>query len=200
LSHGKLEFENSKMTEAFLAESDFPKSIILGGQINNYQAQLVFGQLTTVYSKQGDTVRALEYQSRELEAHYNTLEWLENRLPYIRFDKINLWLNKWSNNFGRYWMRGVLFTFSSGFLLFLALMISTTEYKLGKASWNGQLLPAFLKFMNPIRFFDLDKLFDNSGEVISLTPTSYILDFLARVLIAYGFYQTIQAFRRFGRK
>jgi len=56
--------------------------------------------------------------------------------------------------------------------------------------------------MNPLRFFDTDALFTkgNNKPYLTLTNLSYLWDFLGRVFVAYGYYQTIQAFRRFGRK
>lgn len=191
----ELEFENSKITEAFLSETDFPK-IIHSNRTKNYsQAQLAFGQLATAFQKQGDTVRALEYNSRELQAHYGTLQWLSRDF----FKKLNLWLNFISNNFGRYWVLAVVFSFGVGIIFFLALLISTEQYHFGWPSFDSKLVPAFLKFMNPLRFIDTEDLFKKHG-VIELNSWSYFWDFLGRVFVAYGFYQTIQAFRRFGRK
>lgn len=56
--------------------------------------------------------------------------------------------------------------------------------------------------MNPLRFFDLETLFSQNDKqaYVTLTWGSYVMDFLGRIVIAYGYYQTIQAFRRFGRK
>ncbi len=56
--------------------------------------------------------------------------------------------------------------------------------------------------MNPIRFFDLSDLFKKEQDKhwLTLTWYSYVIDFFGRVFIAYGYYQTIQAFRRFGRR
>lgn len=194
-SKGQLEFENSKITEAFFSETDFPKAIYNNGARNYSQAQLAFGQLATAFQKQGDNVRMLEYNSRELEAHYNTINWLTRDI----FKKINLWLNFVSNNFGRYWARGILFSFGMGLLFFSFLLISTDAYHLGLPSLDFGLVPAFLKFMNPIRFIDTETLFAKQPAIV-LNEWSYFWDFLGRIFVTYGFYQTIQAFRRYGKK
>jgi hypothetical protein len=203
-SKASFEFENSKVTELFLSETDFPKIVITNGVKNNSQAQLAFGQLNTSFQKQGDTIRSLEYQSREVEAHYNNLsKWFHGRFPFVDLTKINLWLNKWSNNFGRYWARGILFSFIVGGIFFYCLVISTQEYRIAFAfDYNSSFLQSFLKFMNPLRFFELENLFKNpeGQSSVTLSWVSYLCDFLGRVFVAYGFYQTIQAFRRFGRK
>ena len=56
--------------------------------------------------------------------------------------------------------------------------------------------------MNPLRFFELETIFNNTSKEgnIKLNGYSYLADFGGRVFVAYGYYQTIQAFRRFGRK
>ena len=56
--------------------------------------------------------------------------------------------------------------------------------------------------MNPLRFFELEALFNNTSQegIIKLNGLSYLSDFGGRIFLAYGYYQTIQAFRRFGRK
>ncbi|HYF29652.1 MAG TPA: hypothetical protein VD993_00885 [Chitinophagaceae bacterium] len=197
-SKAVLEFENSKVTEAFFSETEFPKRVLIGGKKNYGQAQLAFGQLATAFQKQGDNIRALEYTSREVDAHYRAIRWFSRNF----FQKLNLWLNAVSNNFGRDWVRGVIFSFGVGLLFFCLLLISTDKYSWGLPTFDLNMLPAYLKFMNPLRFFELETLFRNTpaADTLTLNEYSYLADFGGRVFVAYGYYQTIQAFRRFGRK
>ncbi|HEX2848316.1 MAG TPA: hypothetical protein VHN59_17365 [Chitinophagaceae bacterium] len=193
-----LEFENSKLTEAFLSESDFPKKVIRGDKISYKQAQLIFGQLTTAYQKQGDTVRALEYQSREIQSHFRDLV-LSKKVTQTRF---NLFLNWISNDFGRSWLRGGLFTIGIALIFYYAVVISTNEYGIGLGfSYDERLVSSFFNFLNPLRFFDAESLFRDANEqFLTLNAGSHALDLFGRIMIAYGIYQTIQAFRRYGRK
>jgi len=193
-----LEFENSKITEAFFSETEFPKKVFVDGKIIYNQSQLTFGQLASAFQKQGDNIRALEYSSREVEAHFKSIKLLST----FFFRKINLALNLISNNFGRDWVRGIIFSFAVGLLFFCLLLISTDEYSFGFIKLDWHLMPAYLKFMNPLRFFELESLFVNTPreEKIGLKSFSYLADFGGRIFVAYGYYQTIQAFRRFGRK
>jgi hypothetical protein len=196
-SKGMLEFENCKVTEAFFSDTEFPKKVVINGIENFGQAQLAFGQLAYAYQKQGDNIRSLEYLSREVEAHYKNIRWLSHDF----FQKLNLWLNKVSNDFGRNWVRGGIFSFIVGLIFFCLLLISTSGYSWGWPHLDFSLLPAYLKFMNPLRFFELEQLFNNTPkEEIKLSSLSYLADFGGRIFVAYGYYQTIQAFRRFGRK
>ncbi len=194
----KFAFENSKVSEIFLSQTDFGKKVLLNGKESFAQAQLAFGQLTTAFQKQGDNVRAAEYQAREVEAHYKNIDLLSWKWPQINLTKVALWLNKWSNNFGRQWGRALLFTFGLGIMIFYALIISTEEYIIGWG-WDWQpFLPAFLRFMNPIRFIDTEQVYQKLG--ITLNNWSYFWDLFGRVVAAYGFYQLIAAFRKYGKK
>jgi uncharacterized protein YjbI with pentapeptide repeats len=202
-SSATLEFENARIMDIFLAQTDFPKKVVVGKKQVHSQAQLVFGQLRTVFDKQGDLARALEYQARELEAHYRNIpSYWRKRIPFIHFTKLNLGLNRLSNDFGRDWGRGVLFSLGIGLLCFWALLCTTKEYSPFRHwTWDSQLIASFTRFMNPLRFFDPEILFSKGGKpFITLNWASYVLDFIGRIGIAYGYYQTIQAFRRYGRK
>ena len=200
-----LEFENSKISEAFLSEADFPRVVRISDKKNFRQAQLAFGQLSTAFQKQGDTVRALEYQSREIAAHFREIGSNFPKWKYFKdiFTWLNLLLNLISNRFGRNWALGLVFSVIVGLFFFSALLVSTGKYVWSwEPTWDWELMPAFLKFMNPLRFIDTETLF-RIGQIdqnITLNKWSYLCDFLGRVFVAYGYYQTIQAFRRYGRK
>jgi hypothetical protein len=199
----KLEFQSSKMTEIFVSETEFPQTVISNGVKNHRQAQLAFGQLSSAFQKQGDTVRSLEYQAREIEAHYRHLLFYDKKDGKISFTKVSLWLNKWSNDFGRSWQRGMLFSIAAGIIFFYLLVVSSRTYHIGlPISFDSRIFISFLRFMNPLRFFELETMFKLGSDksFLSLSGWSYFWDFLGRVFVAYGFYQTIQAFRRYGRK
>jgi hypothetical protein len=196
-------FQNSKLTEIFIVETEFPRRVFSNGKVNHRQAQLAFGQISTAFQKQGDTVRSLEYQAREIEAHYMQLLLYDNEEKRLSFTKISLWLNKWSNDFGRSWQRGMLFSIVAGIIFFYLLVVSSKSYHFGfPISFDVRLFVSFLRFMNPLRFFELESIFKLGAAMpfLHLSEWSYLWDFLGRVFVAYGFYQTIQAFRRYGRK
>jgi len=196
-------FLNSKVTDIFVAETDFPTTMSNKRGDGFAQAQLAFGQISTAFQKQGDTVRALEYQSREIEAHYQSLRFYDKEKHSISFTKFSLGLNKLSNNFGRSWQKGLVFSIAAGIIFFYAVVVSSKDYTFGfPITFNKMLFQAFLKFMNPLRFFDSELLFrlPDGKPLITLQSASYFWDYLGRLFVAYGFYQTIQAFRKFGRK
>jgi len=191
-SKAVLEFQNSKITEVFLSETDFPQTVTCNGRISHAQEQLAFGQLHTAFAKQGDTIRALEYQSREIEAHYKGIQSFgRKKFPWLQFTKINLGLNKLSNNFGRDWGRGITFSITLGLICFITLVFTTDQYSFnGTWNWDNRLVVSFFRFMNPLRFFDLEGLFAQSGKpsYITLTAGSYIVDWVGRIGLTYGYY------------
>jgi hypothetical protein len=195
--HATMVFQSSKIMDLFLAETDFPK-IVKNNNIKDYkQARLAFGQLQTAFQKQGDSVRSLEYHSREVEAHFKTV-WNQ---PKQFFTSLNLFLNWISNNFGRWWVLGIIFTSSMGVLFFFLLLSNTNRPDLASQFLNDvYLTESFLKFMNPLRHFDINSVFEKEQEISAASPRYFYIDFFARVVIAFGYYQTIQAFRKYGRK
>jgi uncharacterized protein YjbI with pentapeptide repeats len=200
INKAKMIFINSKVSEIFAAETDFPKQVFDNEKKNYFQAQLAFGQINKAMNLMGDSVKAAEYQSREIYAHYRQLRWLRKSIYFLNLTKLSLWLNYISNDFGRSWGRAVLFSFGLGVIFFYFMTVSTTAFRIAfpiTVDWN--LVPAYFRFMNPLRFFETEKIYEPLGKGVGLAPRSYIIDFFARVTIAYGFYQVIQAFRRLGK-
>lgn len=114
-------------------------------------------------------------------------------------DRILLFLNKISNNFGTNWMAGVNFTILIGLITLLPII------------W-------LIDFnYNDILFFDpspngIGNFLYNLGQIINIaewsdikiygteiTSWSYVWLFIGRIFIGYGYYQTIQAFRKYGK-
>jgi uncharacterized protein YjbI with pentapeptide repeats len=104
---------------------------------------------------------------------------------------IVLSLNAISNWFGSSYIIGILFILTIAGLFFnLALshigdFVFTTNF----SDWQWRY---FVQFINPTHRFDYMKLVDkNPGQWF------FIWDFLGRIFIGYGIYQTIQAFRKY---
>jgi hypothetical protein len=104
---------------------------------------------------------------------------------------IVLSLNAISNWFGSSYLIGILFTVSIAGLFFnLALshigdFAFTTNYE----EWQWRY---FVQFINPTHRSDYMKLVDKNPR-----QWFFIWDFLGRIFIGYGIYQTIQAFRKY---
>ena len=126
-------------------------------------------------------------------------------LLFYTKDIILLLLNRISNKFGTDWIRGVSFIVIMGVL---------TSYILLKKSYNfWSFEPYNLKaweesvafFLNVINIVDM-KPFDNGVksangliQLVQDNDFNNIILFIGRIFIGYGYYQTIQAFRKFGK-
>jgi uncharacterized protein YjbI with pentapeptide repeats len=174
--------------------------------------------------KQLDTVSKIKFTSMEFAAtldkfrnekkvENNTFtRWLSNpfRDAYIIFtpsyngysksDKFIFFLNKYSNNFGLDWVRAILFTLGISIFLFIIYTsnLQNPNYRWG---WHGfaQLWKVieinssyYCKFLYAAHSFDFMKEFK---------PNIFanIIDIIGRILIGFGYYQIIKAFRKYSK-
>ncbi len=131
--------------------------------------------------------RYLEYSKLENEAYFAQLKhsWFK------RFDNFFIFLlNKVSNNHNMSWSRGIIFTLIIGLLFFYLSLINTESIKIG---WDTSLfipsLGKYFLFLSPLHE---SKLFEQ--EIT--TTTTIFFDSIGRIFVGYGFYQTVQAFRK----
>ncbi|MDO5105100.1 pentapeptide repeat-containing protein [Capnocytophaga sp.] len=110
-------------------------------------------------------------------------------------DRVLLWFNKNSNDFGTNWMVGVNFTFIVGLITYLLILIPIS-HKL-KPNFEPEGIGLFLRYygelLNPLKWNDIKPFEQELGS------WQYIIAFIGRIFIGYGYYQTIQAFRKYGK-
>lgn len=230
----RFEFNNSRITEVFISGGSIPEEnvYIHGSEADSAdwfdQKISFFNQLSSVFQRQGDTYRAINYRSKSSKFQRKLLEkklaersslfdslfkfsgWVSN-LKFTqwitnwfrrRADILELLpfvLNNLSNRHGENWGRALVFIITSSVALYM-IIIATTEswsfhWSMNPAHVNWTLIGAYFDFINPVRPFDFyDNLVSNKHAFLPL------LDLLSRVIIGYGIYQLIQAFRRYGRK
>jgi len=119
----------------------------------------------------------------------------------LKLNKINdliiLSLNFISNRYKSSFMTGIIFTFSVGLLFFYLSLLSTDKYTFAfewYSKWHENI-PSYISFLNPIHKPDyLGK--DFIKEYVK-SNDFYVYDFLGRVFVGYGLYQTAQAFRKY---
>lgn len=140
-----------------------------------------YNQLKRIAKGKGDVDIASKFESRE---HRQLL--LSKRLG---FDSLLLFLNYISNNNGNSWIRGVFFTLGTS-LLFFVIYLNT----LGVDFKMEDQYPNFILFMNSFPKLQLEQFSVwNNGWKTQLTI------WLARIFISYGIYQTVAAFRKYGK-
>lgn len=134
----------------------------------------------------------LKYNALEQRKHFQKLK-IKDSDFYI------LMLNSKSNDFGRNWFKGVKFTFKVSVFFFL-MMIMVNSFVSSKYSLKfnlndsfadtSKILSEYLKFTFSLGFGSEE--FQSNGYL-------YLIFIIAKIFIGYGIYQTITAFRKYGK-
>lgn len=132
--------------------------------------------------------------TKECWKDIKTKAWWNNRS-----ERINLWLNKVSSFYGNNWLRAATITILIDWTCFL-LYCRSLGFRLGN-DWDmfRKLWAYSFEFLNPLRKADflVDKFKHFTPDS---TATSIFIDYASRIVIAYFVYQTIAAFRKFGKR
>jgi len=150
--------------------------------------------------------RTLKNQMNKFQEYYEASRFYaleqESLMRKILWKRGNIWnsilllMNDLSNKHNQSWSRGVAFTFITGLIFYLMLLLALGEPLSPTSEPNSQrfweLAKGFLIFMFPVHDIDFLKM--------ETTFWSNLIDYVGRIFIGYGIYQTIQAFRKFGRK
>lgn len=149
------------------------------------------------FRKNENNIDALDFHHHEMTVFSKELEFKtgKNDKKLSKFDKnkIILFFNKISNDFNRSWIRGVIFTLLIGGLFY---SISSAFYL-----FKGQIvfdldcfvetMNDFISYINPLNLNHKPYNIENSSIIILL--------YFGKIMIGYGYYQTIQAFRKYGK-
>lgn len=138
--------------------------------------------------KASNMITALDYKVSEMNEFRKELHgWRNWGTMFL------LWLNRWSNNYGKDWVLGVGFTLFWWFLFF-NLYVLSRELCGVNSDWSGSL---YVK--EAVSFL---WLFDGISVLVDRENVSWwsVIPFLiGKIFIGYGIYQTISAFRKFGK-
>jgi hypothetical protein len=199
---GKLNFLNSDINifqEIIIANSDidganfnkYPlkilsssKSPIAGYGIDKKNARIsnlknVYNQLKKIARAKGDIDNANRFESLE---HRQLLF-----SKKISFDSLLLLLNLLSNNNGRSWFQGILFTLTTGFIFFI-LYLKTLSISFHFFDCYQE----YILFITSFPKLEITSYYNNTWQ-------TQLIIWLSRILISYGIYQTIAAFRKYGK-
>lgn len=103
-------------------------------------------------------------------------------------------LNRWSNNHRKSWFRATLFI-ALMTLLSLILVLEASGFGIDLILWEEQRIASLgLKLFNPLHGFDI---YERLGLEFTSAPKVIAADIFSRVFVGYGYYQFVQAFRRF---
>jgi hypothetical protein len=201
---GKMNFLNSDVNifnEIVISESNidgadfnrYPEKIrarsknpIAGYGIETRKQRVVslkntYNQLKRIAKAKGDIDISSKFESRE---HTQLL--LSKR---IGFDSLLLFLNYLSNNNGNSWFRGIVFT------VFVALLFFTVYLDtLGIRFTFEDHYSDFILFISSYPKLQLEKF-----SIWNTQWQTQLTILLARIFVSYGIYQTIAAFRKYGK-
>jgi len=143
----------------------------------------------------GSEIDAMEFSILEKKAYHEMLKGdigTNDRRNYN--DYIIFILNWGSNDHGKRWWQAFLLTIGFGWIFFYFSLLNTCEYTFSIYEFSnlGEGTKLFFEFLIPTHKVDY-------LEAAGLSPNwgSYVLDFLGRLVVLYGIYQTISAFRKF---
>lgn len=136
--------------------------------------------------KSSNQFLAIELRANEMDKHYQILKWTKQP-----FEKFVFWLNLHSNKFGLKWQRGMAFTLIVWFLFFSLFIII-------RDGWGGTFIWIDSEYLKEA--VDYFWVFSGMKGIGNQTSWLEILPFfLGKILIAYGIYQTVTAFRKHGQ-
>jgi hypothetical protein len=183
-----MEIYSSKITDAFYTNTIFPELLCVPATITGETVQTVlrdgYNQLKTIAQKQNDRKLYLHYQAAELRSYKSTLKlWHDWKTIF------QLWAMKTSNEYGTSWWKGVKFVVVCN-LFFVILCFGFRPIQLDCIG-IGNFVGLFLSSLSSL--IALPKLIS--------TTSNWEMNwfYVSRIPLAFGIYQTIAAFRKFGK-
>ncbi|ATA90213.1 hypothetical protein CGC58_11050 [Capnocytophaga stomatis] len=148
--------------------------------------------IKNAFYKEDNRIEGLEFYKKEMDVYEKELK----EKSFWHKDRFMLLLNKISNNYGTSWSRGLLFTITVAFIFYLCILISlhnSLEWDIRSLDAWDNFLKHFLEVINVTRWKDIEPF------GVELNGLAYLFLFIGRIFIGYGYYQTIQAFRKYGK-
>ena len=180
---------SSKITDAFYTNTKFSELLSLPEKIKKSESphdilRDGYNQLKTLAQKQNDRKMFLHFQAAELRSFYETLTWNKSE----RYTKFQLLASKVSSEYGTDWWKGVKFVLICN-LIFVIVCFSLRPINVS-CTGIGNFLNLFLSSLSLI-----------STPKILTAESNWEMNwfYLSRIPLAFGIYQTIAAFRKFGK-
>lgn len=194
-----------------MLKNDAP-TILRNGAIRNNNFTLIekhTGEVLDAYFKD-KAVTAYKRWLKTLKGEkINKLKKNQNKLTYSIWEAMALfipslfsseglllWLNKYSNDFNRSWIRGIGFTLITTLFFYYVLNYVGMENSIFVFDIHfngyGKVIKGYLSLLDVFNITGI-----NNEVSFELTTLGYIILFVAKVFITYGAWQTIYAFFRF---
>ena len=136
-------------------------------------------------------------------------KWIKKSIEYIKplfsiikalpiTEQVLLWLNTISNKNEQSWWRGFIFTIAVACLFFIMINICGIDkasfFEWGWKDWNS-FGEVWKNYLTMFYLTDFKAKFDG----VKLNALGETLFFISKIFVAYGVYQTISAFRKYGK-
>ena len=161
-------------------------------KVENYADRQTLRLLKNEARKVNDDVEATRLYAKEMRMLLD-----DKKVSF--WDKVSLCLNKLFSGFGESWSRALWVT------ALLSIVLTVLMLGLGSTRFGFNLSGGFMgvgKFvtvlLDSINVFSIP-LFSDTIEKYGLNVFGQILYFLIKIVVAYGSYQFVMAFRKYGR-
>lgn len=155
-------------------------------QIKNIESEETARILKKEALKSNNDFLAAKFRAQELNWYNKSKKWSYKELK----EKIPLLLANYSNSYGTSWWKGVKFTI-------IVWIIFYTLFVLSRDGWGNTFIWTNEKYLiDAVRFL---WVLNGTSELNDSTAWSIIPFLLGKILIGYGIYQTIAAFRKHGQ-
>ena len=180
----EIKSQNYKSFKSPNNQEKYKKLVFEELQIPTENKRETFRILKNLLIQQNNRINSNEYYFMEMISYSQELA--ESNKLNINNRIINF-MNLISNFYGKWWLLGIAFTTIFGWA-FLSLATIFTDIHYKELCWEH-----FLQFLNPTHNFDYVK-----GK--NPVKYFYLFDFIGRIFVGYGYYQTIAAFRNYTKK
>ena len=193
-----ISINDEKIFESGKSRKKFDISVTGGGNIPTINKRETFRIIKNQLENEGNNIDAFKYNSLEKQAYQQQLK-EHNKKWFNSQDSLMFTLNNLSNKHKSSWLRGIGFTISAAIIFYTLSIFSSGEFIISfddiYKTFNSNL-KAIIVFLNPVHNPNYTtEIFNiNSSD---LNGWYYFLDFIGRIFMGYGIYQTIQAFRKF---
>jgi hypothetical protein len=167
------------------------------------QKTAIYNQFKKIYENQGDVVEASWYHAKAMENQQALLQIAYKEAPGGKikklfgekgFDLFGFWLNRVSNNHGESWRRAIRFVLLGSGIIYSLYYLSIHYHEPFGFGATGRFIGDYFSFL------DITHRIDFHVPKEQLSGWSKFLDYFGKLVIGYGLYQLIAAFRRHGKK
>ncbi|HWJ28836.1 MAG TPA: hypothetical protein VNS32_19985 [Flavisolibacter sp.] len=193
--HDLVSFKDIKVDKLIISKALFAQGAdFLGARVTSGDRE-TFRIIKNEFLKINNQVEALQFKAKEMIAYEDELKNAKNWGDYALVS-----LNKLSNKHGLSWTRGLFFTTLVALLFYLFYLwtLKSLPFQFGWKNCESFSQASGMTIKYFIRFLIITHDIDFMAE-FGPTAASFIVDFIAKIFIGYGIYQTVQAFRKHGK-